>query len=288
VKVWCRTTRGRGGCARPRLARCGVDLPGRRARQGRTETPPSATAARHRPARSPRPSHPPQARSRLAVVTSARGRVRPPADNPGALLSTHRSPATTTDTQHRLSPARKRPPRRPAQRHQRPDRHSPVPRTSLTPPVIPPRPHRAHHHDHNGASRLVLPCYVTVLRLKSGLSAARLNLPNSRLAETIRESSPGPELSTTIAMKQDSVALVPKKLAPWPAGRRPEIGGAHLLADEPRALAVGEEPTARRGSVCGQVTNQAVPRAVRSRAASPGVAEVRGDRDLTTARDEPR
>ena len=68
-----------------------ADLPERRTRDRRAQTPSPAAAADCRQARATRTTHPPQARSRLALVRDARGRVPAPPNDPGALLNTHRT-----------------------------------------------------------------------------------------------------------------------------------------------------------------------------------------------------
>ena len=65
-----------------------ADLPDRSARDRRTQAPAPAAFARRRQARAPRTTHPPQARSRLALGPRARRRIPAPAHDPGALLST--------------------------------------------------------------------------------------------------------------------------------------------------------------------------------------------------------
>ena len=79
-----------------------ADLPGRRARDRGAKTPAPKAASHRSQARPSQPTHSPQARSRLALVPSARRGVPAPPDDPGALLSTHRTrgqPLTTNPQQ---------------------------------------------------------------------------------------------------------------------------------------------------------------------------------------------
>ena len=119
-----------------------------------------AGLSHRRQARPSRATHPPQARSRLALVTSVRRGVPAPADDPGALLSTHRTRGRPSQPIPRRPTlfACPKPYRRRHKHHtdQRPSRARPHADSDAHPPLTPPRPNRCHHRDHNGASRLTV------------------------------------------------------------------------------------------------------------------------------------
>ncbi len=76
-----------------------ADLPGRRTRDRRTQTPASPTAAHRRAARPPRPAHPTAPPSRLAVGTTARCCISATPRHPSTLLSDRRTTASDPSDQ---------------------------------------------------------------------------------------------------------------------------------------------------------------------------------------------